>query len=263
MKIIGQPNLFRRRVLSRIDVFGHEMSLCGCCFPSRTRVKLSSSVIDLPDRRARAAAHDPPALPRSPLLEQPPSLSLIALPPWAPGPGGVLGGGAAVSEPSPTQGLCELRGEARKLQKLSHCPEKLRASRASRAWAGLYPISRHIQARPFPTAGLTCPSQGGSQELTCPSGACQSPSPWGTEELGDKERHVGTMRPTLFMQMRKRRPTAWELDARSRLRVASPDAVLWPCRELTRNSLVIESNEKHKHSGGSVSQTLMFCPPPA
>lgn len=74
---------------------------------------------------------------------------------------------------------------AHELQKFSRCPGKLRAYGA---WAGLYLISLHIQARPFPTAGLGCPSQGGCQDLTCPSGASQSPSPRGTEELGDKEK---------------------------------------------------------------------------
>lgn len=156
--------------------------------------------------------------------------------------------GPAIFEPALTQGLCELGGEAHKLQKFSRCPGK---PRASRAWAGLYLISLHSQARPFPTAGLGCPSQGESQELTCPSGACQSPSPWGTEELGISKRHVQAIWPTLSMQMRKCRPSAWELGARSRRRAASPDAVPLTLSGVTRNSLVVESDEKRQNSGGS------------
>lgn len=81
-------NRFKRRVLSRIDAFGAALTflfIFQSFLPSAPhllclKVRPSSSVTDLPGRKARAAAHDPEkelsqALLSSIILEQPPGFS--------------------------------------------------------------------------------------------------------------------------------------------------------------------------------------------
>lgn len=122
MKIIGQPSLFRRRVLSRIDVFGLAMRclFVDLAFPPLPHYLCVSQAAVLRYRSSRQKSQGcspiipkkelSQALPRSPILEQPPSLFPIARPPSAPGLEGFCSApaaGPAVSEPALTQGWCE------------------------------------------------------------------------------------------------------------------------------------------------------------
>lgn len=104
--------------------------------------------------------------------------------------------------------------------------------RASGAQAGFYLHSLHIPEA-LPTAAPGRPSQQGSQELTCPLGACQNPCPRGTGTGGQGKVGQRLLAHPLFMQIRK--PKAHDLTQGlgSRTKIwagASPNAVSDPIR---------------------------------